>query len=125
MRNVVGGVTIINGVRIEGAHSVHVKNGQIIVDGKPFEAGEITNGILEIRVEGVLGELVTDRSVTCTEVQGDVDAGGSVSCTNVGGSVDAGGSVNCGDITGNVDAGGSINAKAIMGKAKAGGSIRT
>ncbi len=47
-------------------------------------------------------------SITCQDVNGDVDAGCDVNCGSVSGNVDAGCNVSCGDVDGDVDAGVSI-----------------
>lgn len=62
-------------------------------------------------------------SVSCTDVEGNVDAGGTVNCANVGGSVDAGGGVNCGNVGGDVDAGGGVNCGNIGGDVDAGTDV--
>jgi hypothetical protein len=76
----------VNGVTYEGVGSVSVINGVVTIDGVRQDAE--VSGVVEIRVmEGVLGGLRTDASVSCGEVRGDVRAGGSVTCGRVGGSV--------------------------------------
>lgn len=116
-------VTIINGKRYEGS-SVVVTNGRVIIDGKEVtDKDAVKDGILKIKVEGVLQNLTTDANVEAGLIQGNVDAGGSVSCDDVEGDVDAGGSVNCGNVGGNVDAGGSVNAGKVGGDVDAGGSV--
>lgn len=112
-----------------GGHTITIRNGKIEVDGKRVDLDLVGTcekaGIVEIRVlEGSIGELVTDASVTCEQVTGNVDAGGSVTCQDVGGHVDAGGSVKCRDVQGYVDAGGSVTAAVVYGNIDAGGSVR-
>lgn len=99
--------TYINGKRYEG-NSVSIINGKVYIDGVPAEAKAEKNGILKIKVEGILGELKSDVSVECGEVRGNVSAGGSVQADAVHGSVNAGGSVQCDNVGGNVMAGGSV-----------------
>lgn len=97
----------INGVTYTGGRSITIVNGTVIIDGK--QQAVPVNGVVEVRVlEGSIGELTTDASVSCGEVRGNVQAGGSVNCNAVGGSVSAGGSVNCGSVGGLVNAGGSV-----------------
>ncbi len=97
----------INGVTYEGVRSVSVVNGVVTIDGKCQDSA--VSGVVEVRVlDGVLGELRTDASVTCGEVRGNVHARGSVKCDGVGGSVSAGGSVRCASVGGSIDAGGSV-----------------
>ncbi len=80
----------------------------LYIDGVKKESD--LSGIVEVRVlEGVIGNLTTDASVSCSNVNGDVNAGGSVNCATVQGDVKAGGSVNCGSVSGSVKAGGSVN----------------
>lgn len=98
---------IIDGKVFHG-NNVTIRNGTVIIDGK-MQDGTV-QGVVEIRiVEGVLGKLETDASVTCGEVRGDVSAGGSVTCANVGGAISAGGSVRAsGRAGGTINAGGSV-----------------
>ena len=97
----------INGVTYEGARSVAVVNGVVTIDGNRQDSA--VSGVVEVRVlDGVLGELRTDASVTCGEVRGNVHAGGSVKCAGVGGAVSAGGSVRCASVDGSINAGGSV-----------------
>lgn len=98
---------VINGQHYSGDR-VEVRGNVVLIDG---QAAETVKGvkILEVRVvEGVLGNLVADGSVTCWNVRGNVTAGSHVNCDDVGGHVSAGGSVNCDDVGGNVLAGGSV-----------------
>lgn len=96
----------INGRTYRGS-SVSIIDGVVFIDGKQQEGA--VSGVVEIRVvEGVLGELQTDASVSCGEVRGNVRAGGSVRCGAVGGSISAGGSVNCDAVSGSIRAGGSV-----------------
>ena len=98
----------INGVNYSG-NSISIINGVVTIDGKVADGYKNPNAT-EIRViEGSIGELITDLSVNCNNVTGNVKAGGSVNCDNVGGNVSSGGSVNCDKVNGSVTAGGSIN----------------
>lgn len=67
-------------------------------------------------VDGVLSQV----SVSCGNVNGDVDASGSVSCGNVDGDVDAGTDVTCGDVDGDVDAGMNVSCGTVEGDVDAG-----
>jgi len=99
------GTIIINGKRFVG-NNITIRNGKVVIDGKAQD-GEM-KGVVEVRViEGVLGRVECDASVTCGEVWGNVAAGASVTGENVGGSIQAGGSVTAGD-----RAGGAIQAVA-------------
>lgn len=98
----------INGKTYRGVHSISVVNNRVIVDGKPVDHGKVENGILEVRVDGVLDKLEADGSVHCNDVRGYVQAGGSVTCDNVGSTVQAGGSVTCNNVAGSIMAGGSV-----------------
>lgn len=96
----------IDGREFSG-RNISIINGRVTIDGV-LQEGSLT-GTVEIRVvEGTVENLQSDSSISCGNVEGNVDAGGSVQCGNVGGSVDAGGSVQCGSVNGDVDAGGSI-----------------
>ena len=83
-----------------------MRNGTICVNGTTITT--IQNGTHHIEWKGDLASLTTDESVTCGNVQGDVQCGGSLRCEDVGGSVNAGGSVRSGTVGGSVNAGGSV-----------------
>ncbi len=74
---------------------------------------------LDQNVDGVLSCI----SVTCGNVNGDVDAGGHVVCGDVNGDVDAGTSVTCGDVHGDVDAGTDVKCGDVDGDVDAGCSV--
>ena len=99
-------------ITIDGAsfvgNSVTIRNGKVVVDGVAQEGN--LHGVVEVKiVEGALGSLECDASVTCGEVRGDVSAGGSVRCGNVGGTIQCGGSVTAaGRAGGAIHAGGSV-----------------
>ena len=99
-------------ITIDGANfvgnNITIRNGKVTIDGK-VQDGTLA-GVVEVRVvEGVLGGLECDASVTCGEVRGDVSAGGSVSCQNIGGAIQCGGSVTArGRAGGTIQAGGSV-----------------
>jgi len=96
----------INGKTYTG-NNISITNGRVAIDGV-FQDDSVS-GVVEVRIlEGILNTIITDTSVTCGDVQGDVTAYGSVKCRNVGGNVDAGGSVVCGNVSGKLDAGGSV-----------------
>jgi len=122
------GVTI-GGKTFEG-HSLSITGGRVLVDGRDVTEeldGEVKGAIstaLSVKVEGDLMKLTTDKSVTCSNVDGDVTAGGSVSCQDVGGDVDAAGSVNCKAVQGSVTAGGSVNCGDVGEGVDAGGSVK-
>ena len=95
------GVTI-NGRSYEGS-SVIFSGDQVIIDGERQE-GRL-QGVVEVRItEGEPVLVQSDTSVTCGNVQGDVNAGMGVNCRDVGGNVQAGMSVNCGNVGGSVKA---------------------
>ncbi len=98
----------INGRTYVG-NSVSVVNGTVIIDGVA-QGGDKLSGVVEVRIlEGEVRDLRSDASITCGNVNGNVNAGGSVVCNGVGGSVNAGGSVRAGSIGGSVMAGGSVH----------------
>lgn len=99
----------INGKTYRGSGSISVVNGVVKIDGKRIDHGETPDGILHVKVDGVLEHLEADGSVECGLVQGDVQAGGSVHCDDVDGTVQAGGSVHCGKVGGSIMAGGSVS----------------
>ena len=115
----------INGKTFEGGRSVTIINNRVMIDGKDVtDKSKPKDGIVTIKVDGVLESLTTDADVVAGLVKGNIDAGGSVSCDDVDGDVDAGGSVNCGAVGGDVDAGGSVNCGKVGGDVDAGGSVR-
>ena len=76
-----------------------------------------------IHWQGKVGDLRSDFSVSCGDVNGYVQAGGSVNCGDIEGPVSAGGNVNSGDIEGPVKAGGNVNCGDIEGDLAAGGKV--
>ena len=68
-----------------------------------------------IHWQGKVGDLRSDFSVSCGDVNGYVQAGGSVNCGDIEGPVSAGGNVNCGDIEGDLAAGGKVTCGDISG----------
>lgn len=99
---------IINGKTFRGGSNVRVINSSVIIDGVKKDVGKIKNGILEVKVEGIIENLEVGGSVICEDVRGTVQAGGTVTCDDVGGNVQAGGSVVCDNIGGSVMAGGVV-----------------
>lgn len=73
--------------------------------------------------EGKALNVISQISVSCCEVHGNVDAGTCVNCGNVEGHVDAGTNVNCGNVEGNVDAGTYVNCGNIAGSVDAGTNV--
>lgn len=76
-----------------------------------------------IHWEGTVGDLRSDFSVCCGDVNGYVQAGSTVYCGDVNGPVSSGGNVNCGDVDGAVRAGGNVNCGDIEGDLVAGGKV--
>ena len=83
--------------------------GHTLVDGHPAEK-EIT-----FHYEGPALNVSSNFSVTCEDVDGNINAGSTVSCTDVSGSIHAGGNVNCGDVAGDLCAGGKVNCGGVDG----------
>lgn len=73
--------------------------------------------------EGPALNVSSDLSVTCGDVEGNVDAGSSVTCGNVAGDVDAGADVRCGAVGGDVDAGANVNCTDVSGDVDAGYNV--
>ena len=71
----------------------------------------------------VSGNVDAGTSVSCGNVAGDVDAGTQVGCGQVGGNVSAGADVKCGDVIGDVDAGRNVECTRAEGDVNAGGSV--
>ncbi len=69
------------------------------------------------------GNVDAGTTITCGNVGGDADAGTNISCGDVGGDADAGVSIQCGNVSGDVDAGGSVTCSSVSGDVDAGGSI--
>lgn len=128
----------INGVDIVGGSDVSIYSQEgdvrVRIDGELITVPR--KNPMEIRVlEGTIHNLLTDGSVVCKDVtgnvtakgsvtcdailRGDVEAGGSVTCDAVGGSVRAGGSVSCDDVGGDVQAGGSVSCDDVGGDVRA------
>lgn len=99
----------INGKAYHSVRSIRVTNSTVKIDGNSIDFGKTTNGILGIKIEGVVENIECDGSVTCDDVHGTIQAGGSVTCDNVGGTVQAGGSVACDNVGGSIMAGGSVS----------------
>ena len=78
---------------------------------------------MTFQYEGPALNIVSSISVTCGDVEGDVDAGTHISCGNVGGDADAGGNISCGNIGGDADAGTYISCGNVGGDVDAGGSV--
>jgi len=104
------GTININGKIYEGSN-ISINGDQIIIDGV-VRRSEVS-GVVEVRIlEGKVWNITSSASITCSDVEGDVQAGGSVTCSNVKGDVQAGGSVTTGgSIGGDVMAGGSVRMK--------------
>lgn len=76
-----------------------------------------------IHWQGNVGNLRSDFSVCCQDVNGYIQAGGTVNCVDVAGPVSAGGNVNCGDVNGPVKAGGNVSCGDITGDLTTGGKV--
>jgi len=109
---------VINGIEYFSDTSISINGDTVTVDG--IEQNTKIPNLVEIRVlEGTIQNLITDRSVTCGDVLGNIDAGGSVNCDDVEGNITAGGSVNCDDVEGDISAGGSVNCDDVKGSINA------
>ena len=89
--------------------------GHQLVDGHPT-AKEIT-----FEYEGQALNVDSAFSVSCGDVEGNINAGSGVNCGDVDGNVVAGGNVNCGDIAGNLKVGGNVKCGDVDGDVQAGG----
>ena len=78
---------------------------------------------LTFQYEGPALNIDSRISVTCGNVEGDVDAGRDVNCQRVGGDVDAGQNVNCGEVGGDVDAGCNVTCGNVEGNVDAGCTV--
>lgn len=68
---------------------IEIRDGQVRVSGTPLEHGPL-KGVVELRISGTAPvSVITDASVYCDDIAGDVTAGGTVSCGDIGGSVTA------------------------------------
>ncbi len=111
------GSVIINGRVIEG-NNVCINGDKIIVDGRPFEEGNIFESKeINITINGTIKNLKIDGNVNVLSGNVEkIDASGSVTVSgDVNGNIDCNGSVSCGNVTGNVDANGNVMAKNIAG----------
>ena len=77
----------------------------------------------DVRCGAVGGDVDAGANVNCTYVSGAVDAGYNVTCGEIGGDVDAGGVVKCADVGGAVDAGGDVKCADVGGDVDAGGDV--
>ena len=83
----------------------------------------VTAGSINFCYEGPALNIISEVSVTCDDVQGNVTAGGSVNCDDVYGSISAQGTVNCDDVKGDIRAGGNVNCDCAEGEIHAGGNV--
>lgn len=94
-------------INVPKGASVSVVNGQVFVNGKPYEnLGKDTT--VNLIINGDVGSIITKGPVQCHKVLGDVEAGNYVEC---------------GDIGGNVHSGNYVEAQVIKGAVKAGSYI--
>ena len=77
----------------------------------------------DVSCGNVEGDVDAGRTVCCGHVSGDVNAGTSVSCSNVEGDVDAGSHEGCGQVGGSVDAGADVKCGDVSGNVEAGGNV--
>jgi hypothetical protein len=106
--------------RSYSGNSVSIKS-VVMVDGVVCDT--VSGDVQVIVTEGTIGELTTDRSVKCLNVEGNITASGSIECRDVTGDIRVGGIVECRNVGGNVDAGGSVECGNVVGSVRAGGSI--
>lgn len=78
----------------------------------------------DVHCSDVSGDVNAGSAVSCGNVEGDVDAGSSVSCGNVEGDVNAGSSVSCGNVEGDVDAGSHVGCGQVGGDVEAGTDVK-
>ena len=81
------------------------------------------NAGTDVKCGNVGGDVDAGTDVFCGNVVGYVDAGVDVNCGNVGGYVDAGADVNCGNVGGSVNAGADVRCGEVKGDIDAGGSV--
>ena len=99
----IDGETYINGVKIDGSHSITIDGGKVYVNGKLRE--DLSMPSIEIKVEGSVCSInTTSGDIT---VNGDTNSinttSGDVRCHEVKGNVHTmSGDVTCGDIVGSV-----------------------
>lgn len=82
------GTIIVNGKRFDG-NNVTVRDGKVVIDGKPQD-GEL-HGDVELQVvEGGSGSAACVASVSCENDAGSIQAGGSVTAgASAGGAIRA------------------------------------
>lgn len=78
---------------------------------------------IEFQYDGPALDVVSDLSVSCHDVGGNVKAGDRACCGNVGGSVSAGDGVTCGNVEGSVTAGDGVRCGNVGGNVRAGDSV--
>lgn len=91
--------------------------------GQKMVCGGLAEKGYQFTYEGDVDGVLSCISVTCGNVEGDVDAGRDVTCQAVGGDVEAGRDVNCGDVSGDVDAGRTVCCGNVSGDVDAGTSV--
>lgn len=102
----------------DGKLRVVVFLGHMYLKSAPKDVEKV---IIEYR--GPALDVISQLSVHCNEVEGNVEAGTSVHCDAVGGDVTAGTSVNCDSVGGNVSAGTNVSCDDVKGSVTAGTSV--
>ena len=95
----------------------------VLFIGKRLVSGHPSAQEIHFCYEGPALNVSSEFSVSCDDVNGNVNCGGSVTCDDVHGSISAGGSVTCDDVDGNVNCGGNVSCDCIDGNVRAGGNV--
>ena len=106
--------------------NVSIKNGSVYVDGELVVDGlhEMEQPV-EIHWEGDLASLVTTGSVTCGNVEGNVETQGQVNCGDVGGHVNTTGAVTARTVNGSINTMGQVECGAVHGNISTMGKVIT
>lgn len=86
---------------------------------------EETASKITFQYDGPAKDVITDLSLICASVEGNVQAGNGITCNGeIGGSVIAGNGVSCGGaVGGDVHAGNSVRCETVCGSVKAGNNV--
>lgn len=114
-------IATLEGLPWEDDETIHVVaiRGHRLVKIARKEAEKYTVDFGSARI----GDIDSDFSVTCVNVEGDIKAGVNVNCGSVAGDVNAGATINCGEVAGDVKAGATINCGGVAGDVRAGAKV--
>ena len=71
----------------------------------------------------IAGDVTVDGDLECSDIAGDITVTGSITCDSVGGDISAEGNVTCDEVGGDVTAGGNVTCNDVGGDVSAGGDV--